>query len=105
MDEVRKQFLTSILNMLKYWHDQPNMSAFERMDGLAFSILTTLDGGTDLPGFVVAPCPHESDKEYYQKEGRNWYPEFPGVEVGCDIGGALHEYYSQMKKPVPERKP
>jgi hypothetical protein len=61
-----------------------------RLEGLAHSIFVLLDGNaTALPGFVVAPAPHPSDREYCIENGENFFPEAP--EGACDIAGELHE--------------
>jgi hypothetical protein len=62
-----------------------------RFEGLAFSLLVILDGGTDLPGFKLSPDPHPSDKEFNQKRGENWFPK------DCDIAGELHELFRNFK--------
>ena len=95
-DEVRMEFLAHIRHMTEYWHELPNKTNLERMEGLAFSILTCLDGETHLPGFIVAPEPHESDRGFHYDRGENWFPENTETQVNCDIGGSLHEYYCMM---------
>lgn len=91
-DEIREKFLRHVWNLIEYWEkeDRPG-STRERLEGLAHSILATLDGASaELPSFIIAPSPHESDKAYHKKEGENWYPENK-ASVNGDIGGALHE--------------
>ena len=90
-DEVRDMFLDYVRGITEYWLELPNKTTKERMEGLAFSILTCLDGGTSLPGFIVAPAPHESDKEFHQDRGENWFPDNTESNVNCDIAGGLHE--------------
>jgi hypothetical protein len=73
------------------------------MEGLAFSILVMLDGGSAmLPGFVVAPLPDPSDKDYHIMKGENYFPENHDAaeKIKGDIAGALHErmdYYNPYK--------
>ena len=80
----------------KYWDkvdgkDAPKTQK-DRLEGLAFSMLVILDGGAmDLPGFIVAPDPHPSDKEYHISEGSNYFPENHKLDVKGDIAGCLHE--------------
>lgn len=92
-DEIREQVLDHLADMLHYWETLPDKTLHERMDGLVFSVLTMLDGCTmTVPGFKVIPCPHPDDKEYHQANGEQWYPD------DVDIGGGLHEYWSQSRK-------
>lgn len=92
-EEVRAMFLQHIRTLVKYWERVPQApTAREKLEGLAFSILVTLDGEADgLPAFDVVPCPHESDKDYHRDEGENWFPS------GVPLPGALHEYFHQPK--------
>lgn len=86
--ETREQFLEHIHNMVNYWNNE-KVNTREALDGLAFSILATLDGESgDLPGFRVTPICPEEDKKYLQENGENYYDE------GIDIAGCLHEYYN-----------
>lgn len=93
-DEVREQFLRNVNDIVKFWHGVEDHTELEKLDGVAFSIMATLDGcAIGLPSFIVAPRPHETDKEFHQDEGSDWYPENHEVEddVNCVISGCLHE--------------
>ncbi len=99
-DEVRDKVLQHVASMSEYWATvklEPERDTVQqRLDGLAFSILAMLDGASvDVPAFVVSSCPHETDKDYCQDKGENWFPQFPDVEV-CDIAGGLHELYHKV---------
>jgi hypothetical protein len=100
VDEVRNNFLDHVRGIVEYWNDESRVksSTKERLEGVAFSILVALDGGSaGLPGFVVAPSPHPDDKDYCKMEGENWYPKAPVVK--CDIAGCLHElFYKKENK-------
>lgn len=87
-EEVRTMFLDHIRNMVRYWAREDRVpDVEEKLEGLAFSILVTLDGGADgLPAFDVVPSPHEADKDYHRDNGENWFPS------GVPLPGALHEY-------------
>lgn len=90
-DEIRTKFLRHIWHMIDYWEkeDRPE-TVRERLEGLAHSMLSTLDGCSgELPSFIVAPHPHPEDKAFYISEGENWYPM--NEEAEGDIGGCLHE--------------
>lgn len=87
-DETREKFLAYILALINYWDTQAPESydCRAKLEGLAFSILSTLDGGSiELPGFTVSPAPHESDREWHIGLGENWFDE------SVDISGCLHE--------------
>lgn len=92
-DEVLEKFLRHVERLVEYWHGIDG-DCRRRMEGLAFSILTALDGGAaDLPAFIVAPNPHPEDKAFLQEEGCDWYPENHEVEtqIKANISGGLHE--------------
>ena len=90
-EEIQQNFIAEIKKYVNYWATQPQLSVQEQCDGVAFSILNILDGTSELPGFIVAPCPHESDKNYHIKNNDNYYPEFE--DTNQDISGNLHELY------------
>lgn len=96
-EEVRDKFLLYVQHLVTYWETlEGDDSVRDRMNGLVHSIFTTLDGcSVGLPGFVVAPAPHESDAEYHRDNGENWYPEAP--DAPGDIAGSLHEYWSAYR--------
>ena len=101
-DEIREKFLRLVHSYIHYWHKIPDASCLEKLEGLAFSILVILDGGTSLPGFIVAPAPHPDDKKYCQKNGMRWYPQNHKSEIKCDIAGSLHEMFHEYKSgPTP----
>ena len=100
MEETRTEFLERVWTMIDYWEKQPSPLR-GKLDGLAFSILTILDGGSDLPAFIVAPMPHVDDKLYHKERGENWYPENSHFDVKADIAGGLHELFY---KHDPNRK-
>jgi hypothetical protein len=95
-EEVREKFLRHVNSLVEYWAREDLDSPYvmkDRLGGLAFSIMSALDGcSMNLPGFIVAPCPHEDDKEYAINNNEDYYPQFPlGDEKICDIAGGLHE--------------
>ena len=85
--------LRHIRGMARYWAEQPNQTAQERCDGLAFSILATLDGSSlEIPAYHLTVSVHESDEAYCKSQGENWHV------IGLKITGEvhLHElYYNQ----------
>jgi len=62
--------------LIKYWaHESRRAKAEEKLEGLAYSMLVMIDGGSSLPAFNLVPCSHPADKEYLKNIGENWYPE------------------------------
>lgn len=92
-EEVRKMFLDKVRSSVDCWAKTPGRTEKEKLEGLAFTILVLLDGGTDLPSFLVIPSPHESDKEYCEDRNENYFPEPKVPENSCDIAGCLHEKF------------
>src|ERR1051325_5807020 len=90
--QVRDRFLNPVRALVPYWDSIETKSSREKLDGLAFSIMSALDGSAmALPRFVVAPAPHPDDKQYHIERGEDYYPEAP--ELDSDISGCLHELY------------
>lgn len=93
-EEVADILMEKVDAMIDYWDtiDSPKTQK-ERLQGLAFSIFSILDGSSlELPGFIIAPCPHEIDKAYHISEHENWFPENHMLAdvIKCDLGGDLH---------------
>ncbi len=98
-EEVREIFLNHVRMMVDYWDNQPNQSCKSRLDGLAFSILTDIDGFSGgCPAFILAPCPHPDDKEYNIDNGENYFPRTDEKLINCDIAGELHDNYYNYSK-------
>lgn len=94
-DEVRAMFLQKLRDYVEYWTAMcpENLSVRQRVEGAVFSTLVVLDGGTDLPGFMVSPDPHPDDLDYHRDRGENWWPE-----DGEDITGELHSEFLNPKE-------
>ena len=95
VDEVRNEFLLHIKTLINYWEKEPTQNTVkDRLSGLAFSILVAIDGcAMGLPSFILAPLPHEDDKQFNIDEENNFYPENHNSNVNCDISGCLHELF------------
>jgi len=88
-EEVRNIFLTHIKDLVRYWSELPNKSDYERCDGVAFSILSMIDGcGVVLPAMDIHLHPHPDDKEYHKSQGEDWYEN--GMWINDTM---LHEEY------------
>lgn len=105
MDEIRQEFLEQVWTTIDYWHNLPDKTCRDRMEGLAFSLLVILDGGTSLPAFIVAPATHPDDKAFFISEDENWYPENYDIDIKADISGPLHELFHSIRKPHAEEPP
>ena len=93
-EEVREQFLQHVRAQIEYWESIAGpISSRAKLEGLAFSILSTLDGcAAVLPGFVVVAQPHPDDRAFLTGQGLNYYR--PRAAVVGDISGSLHELFS-----------
>lgn len=70
-EEVRNEFLEQIMMLIKYWKTVEGTTE-DKLNGLAFSILTLLDGNHgDQPKFIVSP----------------------ETQPDIDISGVLHEVF------------
>jgi hypothetical protein len=94
-EEVRERFLRYIWETVEYWEEY-GTDTREKLEGLAFSILATLDGSTlAFPPFIVAPFPHPDDKQCHRDAGERWFPETRAVPT--DIAGSLHELFFLLR--------
>jgi hypothetical protein len=61
-ETIRLQFIHYINVLVDYWANIPGVDTAARCDGVAFAILTTLDGRTALPRFTVAAQMPDGDE-------------------------------------------
>jgi len=103
-DAVRAKLLQYVWGLVEYWEKESRATKTrEKLSGLAFSILSTLDGSAmELPAFIVAPSPHKDDRGYHWDHGENWFPENNDVNVACDLGGSLHEFFHEYDPSKPK---
>jgi hypothetical protein len=91
-EECRAIFLEQIAAMVGYCLAESRAATTrEKLNGLVFSILVMIDGGSILPAFDLIPRSSEGDREFFKGEGQNWWPE------GCNISGGLHELWHQFE--------
>lgn len=81
-EEIRRQVVEHVSRMVDYWAGLPGLSVADRCDGVAFSLLTMLDGAASLPRFDLAVA-----------EG-DGYPVGVIINADCD----LHDVYSQFRR-------
>ena len=96
-DEVRDMLLDQIRAIANYWAttelDPEHDTIKRRCEGVAFTILSTLDGsGAVLPGFDLIPTPHPEDKDFHKANGENWFS--PKTRLNY----ALHEYFYRKER-------
>ncbi|MBP2652613.1 MAG: hypothetical protein H6Q73_182 [Firmicutes bacterium] len=104
VDEVREQFLEYVVALINYWDKSVEGTARYKLEGLAHSLLSTLDGcSSGLPRFIVAPYPHPDDKQFCIEIGDDYYAE-NNSKIKCDIAGGLHEQLCRYLK-AKESKP
>jgi hypothetical protein len=83
---TRNIFIEHIHDLIDYWHDLPNKTPRERMEGIVFSLLVTLDGESGgMPAYLVKPLDEDG------KEGE-------------DIAGSLHEVFAQKRRKYDEKE-
>lgn len=96
-DEIRDMLLDHIWSLIRYWgNPAENLGDTQkRLEGLAFSILSSLDGcSLNLPGFALVPMGYEEDKEYHKEEGESWFPTNEDLEgVNGVVCTMLHEFF------------
>ena len=98
-EEVREKFLQHCWVLIDYWENVPNKSMHDKMVGLIFSILVSLDGeSAGLPAFLVAPISRPDDKEFLISKGESWFPENDERLVNCNIAGSLHDLFLGMDR-------
>lgn len=95
-EEARQQVYEHLRLMAKYWADLPGLSAHARTDGMAFSILSMLDGSTNLPVMDVVIRSTDEDKAYHVANGENFYED--GTVINEDV--MLHEHYYDGQDPA-----
>lgn len=53
-EEARTIFIKKIQDSIEYWLEQ-DVTEKEKLEGLAHTIMSVIDGGTDLPAFELTP--------------------------------------------------
>lgn len=95
-EEVRSEFLQTIAGLAAYWAGLPDKTPLERCNGLAFSILSQIDGSGEMPSLDLMLAPHEEDAAYHREIGENWY------EAGQLINDTmLHEQWHHYQQRTP----
>lgn len=92
--ELRNNVLDHIRLMVEYWATLPGLDVHSRCDGVAFSILTMIDGSADQPPMALVALSSDEDKQYYVEKGENWVDH--GTVINDDV--MLHEEYNSPER-------
>lgn len=87
-EELREDFIGQLRMMVSYWETLPNKTSREKLNGLAFSFLATIDGVSDgIPAYNLVASSHPDDKQFHIDEGSDWIED--GTVINGDV--MLHE--------------
>lgn len=95
-EEASVVFVQHVASIVEYWENEKGpLTNRERLEGVAVSILTALDGsGLTMPPFAVRPIPDEEAG----------FDFFGTVWPDKDLGGGLHEIFDRELKKKPEER-
>lgn len=93
-EELRGRVLDHIRLMVEYWATLPGLDTHSRCDGVAFSILTMIDGSADQPPMALVALSSDEDKQYSVEKGENWVEH--GTVINEDV--MLHEEYNSPER-------
>jgi hypothetical protein len=101
-DECRERFLRRIWDLIDYYLRETRRAEVEqKLEGLAFSILSILDGASiQMPGFAVVPKGCSDDSVYHRVHGEDWWPYNRPEAMGaikCDLSGSLHDLFYKFR--------
>lgn len=105
-EECVNQYVKAVWDDVNYWqrlYAVDQRDPIECMSGLAFSILSMLDGSrVDIPGVHMIPMSTDDDVEYLQHNGRRYYNPVLSNRFEGDVGGYLHELWHSSGKDLCE---
>lgn len=88
-EEVRKEFLDYIRELVNYWEKSDGLIARGKLNGLAFSILNIFDGTTTkFPAMNISLVSNDDEVALHKSEGTNWYED--GMVINNCV---LHRLY------------
>lgn len=101
-DEALSHYMDHVRAMVKYWAHLPEidqatgraMTIEDRCEGVAFSILTMIDGCSALPGLNLTLDPHPDDKAHHIAEGNQYYQ--PDMCINGEV--SMHEILVGTKR-------
>lgn len=89
-EQVQEMILGHLHNVANYWATQTGGTCKEKINGAMFSVLTMLDGSSDLPAMDIILRPHPDDREYCLKGGENYFED--GMAINDDV--MLHDMWA-----------
>ena len=96
-EETARLLVTKTVDIANYWAKVPNQTKEQACQGVAFSILSMLDGSNvDLPAFDLVPSVHKDDKQYAIDAGHNYF------EPANVVSTPLHEMFHRIQKEFDE---
>lgn len=95
-EEACKLVVEHLRTMAAYWAEIPNLSTKERVEGMAFSCLTMIDGSSPLPGFALTPIVDDVDVTCCQESGEPYFdPSRP-----INLPYSLHDMFYESPEVV-----
>ena len=95
-DEVREHLLDHIRSAISYWASVSGKGNYkdnrEILAGLAFSMLTIIDGtsSADFSFDLTVRC-DSSDPDYHRENGENWYQDGMVINEAIHLHDMLYE--------------
>lgn len=75
-EEAQAEFLQAVRGIAQQWADVPHHTVQERCEGVAFSILSLVDGtSVGFPSLDLVLRPHEEDRQFAIDNGDDWYSD------------------------------
>ena len=91
-ENARTIFLENVRVIARYWATtRDGGDVANRCDGVAFSILSLIDGCSSMPSMDIVLRPHPDDMEFCKSEGMDWYVDGMAINDNC----LLHEFFHQ----------
>lgn len=94
-EELRENLLAHCRWLANYWAKERPHDVKAACEGVAFSILTYLDGCSSSPSFDLVLRPHPDDKQFHIDNGDDWIEDGTVINADC----YLHEMF--YKKDIP----
>jgi hypothetical protein len=94
VEECRRMVLENFRAISRYWAREHAKGHDHAFDGVVFSILVAIDGGSSGPALTLLTDPHPDDKEFNRGEGRNWWPQGADLTAGVQLHD---EYYAEER--------
>lgn len=94
-EEVRDQVLKHVKTMVAYW-SAIDLPPADKCDGIAFSILTMIDGVASVPPLSLWVDTSEEWQQECKENGEDYYP----LKVCINDDVMLHELYTSMPDVV-----